>query len=315
VCADEVAVSLAIDIGVGLPVAAVAERPEVLLDWAARVDAGPFSCLAVPDRVVYDAYEPLVVLAAAAGVTRRVRLLTSILLGPTRETTLLARQAASVDGLSGGRLVLGLGIGVRTDDYAATGTSFATRGRRLDEQLAMLRRIWAGEPVAGDGRIGPPARRPTGPEVLVGGYVDAVARRVATWGDGYMAPGGGEPARVVELWGRIREAWTTAGRAGEPRFVGGSYYALGRGAEAAARAHIDRWYGFDPALAERRLRGIPTTADDVEAVIARHVEMGCGELVLRSCGADLEGLEALAELVGRLRTGRADSPAAVGPGS
>jgi alkanesulfonate monooxygenase SsuD/methylene tetrahydromethanopterin reductase-like flavin-dependent oxidoreductase (luciferase family) len=287
-----------IAIGIGLPTGAVAARPEVLLEWAARVDAGPFSCLAVPDRVVYDAYEPLVVLAAAAGVTRRVRLLTSILIGPTRETTLLARQAASIDGLSGGRLTLGLGIGVRPDDYAATGTAFGTRGRRLDEQLATLRRTWAREaPAEGLGPVGPSPARSGGPEVLIGGYVDAVARRIATWGDGYMAPGGGEPARIVELWGRIRAEWTAAGRTGEPRFVGGSYYALGPGAEAAARAHIDRWYGFDPALAERRLQGIPTTPGAVESVIARHVEMGVEELVLRSCSPDLASLDALTEIV------------------
>jgi alkanesulfonate monooxygenase SsuD/methylene tetrahydromethanopterin reductase-like flavin-dependent oxidoreductase (luciferase family) len=306
-------VSLTIDIGVGLPTGAVAGRPTALLEWATQVDAGPYSCLAVPDRVVYPAYEPLVVLAAAAGVTRRVRLLTSILLGPTRETTLLARQAASIDGLSGGRLVLGLGIGVRTDDYEATGTSFRTRGRRLDEQLATLRRLWAGEATeAGPGRIGPVASRAAGPEVLIGGYVDAVAHRIATFGDGYMAPGGGEPDRIRELWGRIRAAWTAAGRSGAPRFVGGSYYALGPRAEAAARAHIDRWYGFDPALAERRLRGIPMTPDAVEAVIARHVELGVDELVLRSCGPEPESLAGLTELVERLRGGRPGSPAAAG---
>ena len=303
----------AMEIGVGLPTGAVAARPEILLDWAAAVDAGPFSCLAVPDRVVYDAYEPLVVLAAAAGMTRRVRLLTSILLGPTRETTLLARQAASLDGISGGRLTLGLGVGVRPDDYVATGTTFRDRGRRLDEQLATLRRIWAGEePTEDVGPIGPPPIRPGRPEVLIGGYIDAVARRIATWGDGYMAPGGAEPARTAELWGRIGDAWTAAGRAGTPRFVGGSYYALGRDAEEAARAHIDRWYGFDPALAERRLRGIPRTPEAVEAVIARHAAMGVGELVLRSCTPDLASLEALAELVERLRRDRSGSPAGVG---
>ena len=102
-------------IGIGLPVRIAAEPPERLLEWATRADDGPFSTIAVMDRVVYPGHEPLVTLAAAAAVTRRVRLLTSVLLVPTRETTLLARQAASIDALSGGRLSIGTGVGVREE--------------------------------------------------------------------------------------------------------------------------------------------------------------------------------------------------------
>jgi alkanesulfonate monooxygenase SsuD/methylene tetrahydromethanopterin reductase-like flavin-dependent oxidoreductase (luciferase family) len=288
-----------IEIGIGLPVRASGADAPVLLDWAARADAGPFSSLAVTDRVVYEAHEPLVALASAIGVTRRVRLATSILIAPTRETTLLARQAASIDALSGGRLTLGLGIGIREDDYDATGAAFRTRGARLDHQLAELRRLWS------DGTVGTAAVRPGGPELLVGGYVDAVARRIATWGDGYMAPGGGDPARMADLWSRITDAWSKAGRSGRPRWVSASYFALGPGAADAARSHIESWYGFDPELAERRLRGIPTTEDAVRAAIERQAEMGVDEFILRPCSPDLESLGRLAEVVnGLMGTGR-----------
>jgi alkanesulfonate monooxygenase SsuD/methylene tetrahydromethanopterin reductase-like flavin-dependent oxidoreductase (luciferase family) len=286
--------------------------PDVLLEWARRADAGPFSSLAVTDRVVWDAYEPLAVLAAAAAATRRIGLLTSVVIGPTRETTLLARQAASIDGLSGGRLTVGLGIGVREDDYEATGSSFRTRGRRFDAQLERLRRIWAGESLDGVGPIGPPTLRPGRPELLVGGYVEAVAQRIAAWGDGYMAPGGAEPDALVEQWKRIGSAWEAAGRKGRPRWVGGSYYALGPDAEAAARAHVARWYGFDPALAEKRLRSIPATPDAVTAAIRLQASMGVGEFILRPCSTDLAGLDALADLVDGLRLGSPGSPAAAG---
>lgn len=290
--------SATIRIGVGLPVRLAGAAPEVLLEWAVRAEAGPFSSLAVPDRVVYEAHEPLVTLAAVGAVTRRVGLLTSIVLGPTRETTLLARQAASIDALSGGRLTLGLGVGIREDDYAATGTDFRSRGRRLDAQLPLLRRIWAGEPTGDDaGPVGPRPARPGGPEILVGGYVDAVARRIAAWGDGFMAPGGGEPARMAALWRRIVAAWSRAGRIGRPRRVGGSYFALGPGADEAARDHIATWYGFDPSLAERRLGGIPTGPDAVVAAIRRQADEGADELILRPCAADLDQLARLADLV------------------
>ena len=282
-------------IGVGLPVRLADAPAERLLQWAVRADEGPFSTVAVMDRVVYPAFEPLVTLAAAAAVTRRIRLLTSVLLVPTRETTLLARQVASIDALSGGRLSIGIGVGVREDDYAVAGQDFHARGARLDEQMPILHRIWAGEDPAG--RIGPRPSRDGRPEVLFGGYVDAVARRIALWGDGYMAPGGGDPDRMAALWQRILDEWAAAGRDGRPRRLGGSYVALGPRAEEAARSHIDAWYGFDPTLAEKRMRGIPMAAPAVREVIARNEDLGVDELILRPCTADQEQFDRLADLV------------------
>ena len=108
---------------------------------------------------MYPNYEELIALAAAAAVTSRIRLTTSILLGPLHtNTALFAKQAASLDRISGGRLVLGLGIGGREDDFAASGLTMAGRGRRFDEQLDEMRRIWAGEERGTSARLG--RRRP-----------------------------------------------------------------------------------------------------------------------------------------------------------
>src|SRR5882757_7967440 len=123
------------NVGLGLPIS----DPEVLLDWARRADAGPFSSLGLLDRLVYDNPEPLVTLAALAGATERIRLQTEVLLAPIRETPLLAKQAATLDRLSGGRFTLGLGVGGRDDDYAAAGFDVHTRGRRFDAQMEQLR--------------------------------------------------------------------------------------------------------------------------------------------------------------------------------
>lgn len=290
-------------VGIGLPTRADALSPEDLMDWARRADAGPFASLAVLDRVVFPAHEPLIALASVIGVTHRIPLLTSIVLAPTRETTLLARQAASIDALSGGRLSLGVGVGIRPDDYLASGTAFERRGQRLDEHLPVLRRIWSGEALdiqAGIGPIGVPTARPDGPELLIGGYVPAVARRVAAFGDGFMAPGGGDPASMTSLWQSITEAWTVAGRSGTPRWLGSSYVALGPDADAQAATYIRTSYAFDPALAERRLRGIPTTPAALRSVLDHQADMGVDEFILRPCAPDPSLIDRLADLVAGL---------------
>ncbi|MDP2605219.1 MAG: LLM class flavin-dependent oxidoreductase [Deltaproteobacteria bacterium] len=181
-------------IAIGLPSRVASATGAAMLEWITRAERGPFSSVVVTDRVVSQALEPLSVLAMAAGATQRIRLMTSVVIGPTRETTLLARQAATVDVLSGGRLTLGLGIGVRENDYLATGCDFHRRGRRAEEQLPILRRLWSGGNLSGEvGAIGPRSGNTNGPELLIGGYVPAIVQRIAKWGDGYMAPGGGEP--------------------------------------------------------------------------------------------------------------------------
>ncbi|HSL77563.1 MAG TPA: LLM class flavin-dependent oxidoreductase [Candidatus Limnocylindrales bacterium] len=289
-------------VGIGIPTRDGALGPGAIVDWAKRAEAAGFSSLAVLDRVVFPLHEPLVTLATVAGATDRIRLLASIVIGPTRESTLLARQAASLDGLSGGRFSLGVGVGVRRDDYAATGQPFERRGKRLDEQLTTLRRIWAGVPIGAEelGPIGARAARPRGPELLIGGYVDAVVRRIVEHGDGFMAPGGGVPEKMASLWADVRSAWTAADRPGTPRWVGSSYVALGPDADRQAREYIEATYAFDPALAERRLRSIPQSVAAVQDIVERHAAMGVDEFVFRPCAADPDLVDRLWDAVASL---------------
>jgi alkanesulfonate monooxygenase SsuD/methylene tetrahydromethanopterin reductase-like flavin-dependent oxidoreductase (luciferase family) len=288
-------------VALGLPSRVASASRELMLEWVTRADRGPFSSVVVTDRVVSQALEPLSVLAMAAGATQRIRLMTSVVIGPTRETTLFARQAATIDVLSGGRLTLGIGIGVRDNDYLATGFDFHRRGRRVEEQLPILRRLWAGEPLSNEiGPIGPQSRA-RGPELLIGGYVPAIVRRIAQWGDGYMAPGGGEPESMLKMWRQIEQAWREAGREGKPRWVGASYFALGPNAVEHATRYINANYGYNPELAARRLRTLPASWLAVEDAIKRQADMGVDEFILRPCAEDLEQMESLAEIASRLR--------------
>src|SRR6476659_438356 len=125
------------DIGIGLPNAVREVDRTGIVEWARRAEQAGFSSLGTIDRIVYTNYESLISLAAAAAVTERVRLVTDILIAPLRtNTALLAKQAATIDNLSSGRLVLGLAVGGRPDDYEASGAEFASRGRTFDGQLA-----------------------------------------------------------------------------------------------------------------------------------------------------------------------------------
>src|SRR3954452_4342625 len=134
------------DVGIGLPSTIPGVGREEVLEWARRAEARGFSSLGTLDRIVYDNYEPLIALAAAAAVTERIRLATTILIAPYRiNAALLAKQAASVDRLSDGRLVLGVAVGGREDDYEASGVDFRSRGRRFDAMLAQWEAVWAGQ--------------------------------------------------------------------------------------------------------------------------------------------------------------------------
>jgi alkanesulfonate monooxygenase SsuD/methylene tetrahydromethanopterin reductase-like flavin-dependent oxidoreductase (luciferase family) len=288
-------------IAIGLPSRIPDASGELMLEWATRAEQGPFSSLVVTDRVVSRSLEPLAVLALAAGATRRIRLMTSVVIGPTRETTLLARQAATIDVVSGGRLTLGIGIGVRANDYLATGFDFHRRGKMSEEQFALLRRLWHGEPLSSEvGPIGPPSPRPGGPELLIGGYVPAIVRRIASWGDGYMAPGGGEPEAMLRTWREIELAWQRAGRSGKPRWVGASYFALGPNAADHAKRYIAANYGYNPELAAKRLRTLPASPAAVEEAIKRQADMGVDEFILRPCAEDLDQMDLLAEVAAQV---------------
>src|SRR5687768_6741334 len=109
------------DLGIGLPNTIKGTYGLDLLEWARYADVGPFASVGVFDRLVYDSLDPLMTLAAVAGATERVRLVTSVVIGPLRNPVVLAKEAATLDVLSGGRLTLGLALGARRDDYDVTG--------------------------------------------------------------------------------------------------------------------------------------------------------------------------------------------------
>jgi alkanesulfonate monooxygenase SsuD/methylene tetrahydromethanopterin reductase-like flavin-dependent oxidoreductase (luciferase family) len=265
-------------IGIGLPTSTPGHAGDALLDWARRADEGPFTSLGVIDRVAYDAYDPLLALAAAAAVTEQVALCTMVVIGPIRSTALLAKQALSVDDLSNGRLVLGVSIGARRDDYTATGAQWRNRGARLSAQLAELR---AGHDQGG-------------PTILVGGSSGPSFLRASRHADGYVH-GGGPPRAFASAAERMRAAWLEAGRLGEPALWGQSYFSLAD-PEAGDRYMRD-YYAFTGGFVERIAAGLLTTPEAIRDHVRGYADAGCHELVMLPATSDPSELDRLADVI------------------
>ncbi|MFF7899233.1 LLM class flavin-dependent oxidoreductase [Streptomyces sp. NPDC088817] len=280
------------NVGIGLPIA----DPATLLTWAQRADDGPFSTLGLLDRLVYHNPEPLVALAVLAGATSRIRVQTEVLLAPLRDTALLAKQTATLDRMTGGRLVLGLGIGGRDDDHQAAGTDKRTRGRRLDEQMAVMRRLWSGEPYGdGVGPIGPAPARPGGPEVLFGGFKPAAIERVARWGDGFLAAAA--PSWAGSLFDTARRFWKEYDRDGEPRIVAQVNVALGpEDVVHDAQANMHAYYAFT-GMADRMVAGMLTTPTEIRHAITDFANLGADEVMLYCYGLDPNQVGRLADVL------------------
>jgi alkanesulfonate monooxygenase SsuD/methylene tetrahydromethanopterin reductase-like flavin-dependent oxidoreductase (luciferase family) len=255
--------------------------------WAAQAEQGPFASLDVIDRLAYDSYDPLIALAAAASVTERLRLATTILTAPLRPTVALAKQLASLHQLSGGRLVVGVGVGAREDDYELAGAPHRGRGRRLDDQLVEFISIFERD---GVGLRTSVLGRPT---LLAGGTSGRALARMARYTDGYIH-GGGPPrvfARAVE---EARAAWHDAGRPGTPQLWGQAYFAFGDGA-AAGEEYLRHYYAFTGAFADKIAAGLLTSPSQLIEFVHAYEEAGCRHLCLLPAVADRSQLDALAE--------------------
>ncbi|MFF9020214.1 TIGR03619 family F420-dependent LLM class oxidoreductase [Streptomyces eurythermus] len=236
-----------------------------------------FDHVAVGNRLLDSGFgldtDPFVLLSAVAGATTRVRLLTSVLVAPYYPALVLANQAATLDVISGGRLVLGVGTGWNPDEFAAVGVPAGERGARTDDHLGAVKALWTRRPADFDGpftrlraaHLGVPPVTPGGPPVWVGGHSDAALRRVVRFGDGWYGSGV-DAAEVTDVRCRLRDL---------------------AGAEHADRLTLASSGfltppGFPAALAPpgRPLGGAAPTAASVADDLARLAEAGLAECTL-----------------------------------
>ncbi|MQF86240.1 MAG: LLM class flavin-dependent oxidoreductase [SAR202 cluster bacterium] len=293
------------EIGIALPKLIPANKGDIVVDWAIRADEGPFSSLAQIDRLVYGNHDVLTVMAAAAAVTSRVRLMPTVLVAPLRNAAIMAKQVSSIDSISGGRFVLGIGVGSRPDDFAASGAEMKNRGRHMEQQIEEMRKIWSGESVReGVGPIGPTYSRKSGPELLIGGRSEAALRRSGRLGDGYVAGSAGsspsnQAKEVLEYFAVVEDAWKEAGKPGRPRLVAGLTCAWGKYAADRTADSIRSYYSFRGDAARRMNVLVPSDDKSLTEAFRAYEEIGCDELVLEPGIGDLEQIDRLADFVAR----------------
>src|SRR5919107_2472515 len=262
------------DIGIGLPNAVRGVDRRGIVDWARRAEEAGFASLGTIDRLAYPSFESLIALAAAAAVTERIRLVTDILIAPLRaNTALFAKQAATLDQISGGRLELGLSPGGREDDYEVSGLDFGGRGRTFDRQLGELERLWRGE-----GGVGPAPARGGRPRLLVGGAIDKAFRRAARYGDGWTAGGAG-PDQFRAAREKVRAAWRDEGREGEPRTMALFYFALGDRARETAQEKLGDYYAWLVHYPQNIVDSAAKDADSVRRYVSAFADAGADEVI------------------------------------
>ncbi|MGD9984686.1 MAG: LLM class F420-dependent oxidoreductase [Porticoccaceae bacterium] len=249
--------------GAIFPITEIGTDPVAIRDYAQAIEAMGYDHLVVFDHVLganpahhklwgpytheFQFHEPFVLLGFLAAATKKLELATGIVILPQRQTALVAKQAAEVDILSGGRLRLGVGIGWNQVEYEALGQDFATRGQRVEEQIALLRELWSKDLVDFDGRwdriaqagINPlPIQQPM--PIWMGGWADAMVKRIARIADGWFAffkpddagkhmieklhryarEAGRDPADIgIEAWVTVNNASVMAGKKQKPQDI------------------------------------------------------------------------------------------------
>lgn len=298
--------------------------------WAeGRFDPGHFRTVAqAAEQLGYDAIwagdhisfenpilDPFCALATFAAVTERIALGTGVVLLPLRAPALVAKQAASLDYLSGGRLLLGVGGGGEGEkDFEAAGVARSERGARTTEGIRVLRTLLGGGPASFDGRfshftdvaIEPPPVRPGGPPILVGGRVEAVLERTGRYADGWLAYMV-SPERLAAGLETARSHAIAAGRDASAITAGvvlpTHVEADGERARAHLRAHLSRRYGrpFEPhQIARYTLSGSP---DEAIERLREYVRAGATRIVFNPAGAADEFLADCAFLAAHVVAG------------
>jgi len=274
-----------------------------ILDWLRRFDEGPFSTLSCGERIVGTSVDMMAVMAAAAAVTERVRIVPTLYVLPMHSAIHVAKHAATLDVISGGRTTITVGIGGRVHDYQCMEKEPVRRYSRMDEQVAEIRRIWAGEPpFDGAEPVGPLPVQAGGPPILAGVTGPKGIARAAKWADGvYSWSGNGERDEIARQLALVDAAWGDAGRDQAPQRVAGFWFLLADNADDKLKDYV---YKYIRGINDDWARGMAamcnrSSNDAVNAALDAYEELGVDECWLNPATSEIAEIDRLAELIAR----------------
>ena len=288
-------------VGVCMPYMEPEFTRERMLAWCRLVDDGPFSSISCGERITGPTADMRALLAAAAAVTERVRIVPSLYVLPMHSAVWAAKEIASLDVVSGGRVTLTVGVGGRKADYQAVGASHERRYQRLDEQIAEMRRIWRGEaPFDGADPVGPVPVQAGGPPILTGSMGPKAIARASHWADGiYAWSGNGQKAEIARILELADESWRKAGRSEAPRRLAGFWCSLAPDGAERLQEYVYQYIKIlgeklAVAMAKQMNRATP---EAVRESLDAMEELGCEEVFLVPATAELSEVERAAEIV------------------
>jgi alkanesulfonate monooxygenase SsuD/methylene tetrahydromethanopterin reductase-like flavin-dependent oxidoreductase (luciferase family) len=269
--------------------------------WFRHIDQGPFHSLSCGERIIGPTYDMRILLASAAAITERVEINATLYVLPMHNAVRAAKEIATLDVLSGGRMTVTVGYGGRVWDYQAVDAEYRGRHAKMDEQVAKMRSIWAQEPpFEGVDPVGPEPTQPGGPRILTGAMGPKGIARSARWADGIFAfSGNGEREELANTLSMADAAWQEAGRDEPPYRLGGFWYTLTDDGQQKLYDYVYQYLliaGEDIArwMADAQHR---SNADAVREALDNAEAAGCEEAMLSPVTAELAEIDRLVDIL------------------
>ncbi len=290
-------------IGVCIPYMKQGLTRDDFMTWFRRIDQGPFHSLSCGERITGPTFDMRVLLSAAIAATERVQINTTLYVLPMHNAVRVAKEIATMDVLSNGRITMTVGVGGREKDYQAVGAEFKGRFGRMDKQIATMRSIWAQQPpFDGADPVGPPPLQAGGPKILAGVMGPQSMARCAHWADGiYAWSGNGERSEMDHFFAMAEAAWAEAGRETRPYRLGGFWYSLAPESQARLYQYVYDYLkimGDDiatmmaAAMHRSSAGAVAEALDNMEAA-------GCEEVFVVPATADLAELDRLEDILAK----------------
>lgn len=289
------------EIGMNLPVMAPGLDRDTFLAWCERIDAGLFASLAAGERISFYNPDITAALTAAAALTSRVKIVSDVFVPMLHHPVMLAKQLATIDVLSGGRLVAGLGVGGREQDYQSVDAPLGHRLTRLRQSVETMRRVWREEPVVEGARpVGPKPVQEGGPKLLAGSLMVESIEAASRWADGLCGFSfGPSPAEMQLQFDAARRAWQARGRP-TPWLGTGFWYALGPNAREQLDQYLDRYLNFMVPVARDNVKQIcvVTTSHALKEAVQQAKDAGADDVLLVPTTSDPDDVHRVQDILG-----------------